>query len=102
MTDEAKRANLLRFTSNGKPILNPNTPATREVLEELVSAPLPELGEQLRSQSELSVITDDNMLSEYKRMHNKLSPLYRWYDPDRAWFASRPAPAPGVPIFRFP
>ena len=102
MSDEVKRDNLLRFTSEGRPILSPDTPATRKVLEELVSAPLPDMGEELRRRPNLPVITEDNMLTEYKRMHNKLTPLYRWYDPDRAWFASPPAPAPGVPIFRFP
>ena len=102
MSGDARRENLLRFTAEQRPILNPDAPATRKVLEELVSAPLPDLGEELRRRPDLRVITEDNMLTEYKRMHNKLTPLYRWYDPDRAWFAVRRVPAPGVAVFRFP
>jgi hypothetical protein len=70
------------------------------VLEELVTAPLLDLGEELRSRPDLRVITEDNMLTEYKRMNNKLTPLYRWTYPDRAWFAARADSAPGVPVFR--
>jgi spermidine synthase len=78
MSAEQKRANLLRFRRNGSPILNPDQPDSNRVLEMLVASDTTDVGEKFRARSELGVITDDNMLTEYKISR-------KWYDRRAAW-----------------
>jgi SAM-dependent methyltransferase len=71
-TPEERRANLLRFVRR-----DPERPGSgtvifhrdadhRAVLEEMAHAPLPDLGEALRARTDLWLITDDNMATEFK------------------------------------
>ena len=66
MTDEERRANLLRFkAANGEPLLL-TTGAHRRILQELATRPLTDSAAELRTRPDLRLITDDNMLTEFK------------------------------------
>jgi spermidine synthase len=68
MTVDERRANLLRYVRNGKPVLDVSREDQRDVLEGMASADLSDQGEILRSAPGLWLITDDNMASEFKHM----------------------------------
>jgi len=78
MTPDERRANLLRFVRDGKPIFLENERTLRE-LELLVEGDLPELSEVLRGRADLRVITDDNMVTEFANDPR------RWMDRERGW-----------------
>jgi spermidine synthase len=78
MTPEERRANLLRFLRDGKPIYLENE-RTKKELEFLVEGELPEMAEVLKAREDLRVITDDNMVTEFKNDPK------RWIDRDRSW-----------------
>jgi spermidine synthase len=72
MTVDERRANLLRYVRNGKPVLDASSPKQRDALEEMANADLTDQGDMLRNASGLWLITDDNMASEFKRMTPRL------------------------------
>ncbi len=78
MTPEERRANLLRFVRDGKPIYL-ESERTKKELEFLVAGELPEMVAELKARPDLRVITDDNMVTEFKN-----DPT-RWIDRDRSW-----------------
>jgi hypothetical protein len=82
-----RRANLLRFGHSGRPWLDPALPEMRPVLDELIEAGARDLAEAHRSNPRLRTITDDNMLTEFKRIHSKdlIGKLYGIYAPERRW-----------------
>lgn len=89
LTRDERRENLELFLEGGRRLLS------AETIERLASSPLPDRGVELRASADLRVITDDNMLTEFKRAHTDLliPRLYGWYDPSRAWgrvLAGRP------------
>lgn len=89
LTRDERRKNLELFLEGGRRLLN------AETIERLASAPLHDRGVELRASADLQVITDDNMLTEFKRAHTDLliPRLYGWYDPSRTWgrvLAGRP------------
>jgi spermidine synthase len=67
MTSTQKRANLLRFRRDGKPVFDPQVPELRNVLDRLAAADLKDWAPAYRARTDLYCITDDNMASEYKR-----------------------------------
>lgn len=63
---ERRRQNLLRFLdAEGRPVFRRDA-AHAKRLEELVAREIPELGPALRERTDLWLITDDNMATEYK------------------------------------
>jgi spermidine synthase len=85
VTIEARLQNLLKFQVNGQAILNGTDATTEAVLKELAASDLSDRAEQIRRRSDLRVITEDNMLTEYKKMHSRISHLYKWYDQHTSW-----------------
>ena len=81
MTREERRSSLRRFHEGGHALLD------AENVERLAALVLPDVGEALRARRDLRVVTDDNMLTEFKRVHSDilLPRLYDWYDPSRSW-----------------
>jgi spermidine synthase len=75
---EKVRANLLQFVRDGRKVFQAN-PERRALLDALASTQLEDVAESLRSRDDLTVITDDNMHTEYK--------LVGWYDPAWSWAA---------------
>jgi spermidine synthase len=78
MTADERRANLLRYEREGKPILEENE-VNRKELEMLVNGPLPELKEELLERKELRVITDNNMATEF------ILEKHRLFDATKGW-----------------
>jgi len=78
MTPQQKRANLLRFRRDGKPVFEPEVPELRGILEEMVAAELKDLIPVYRARTDLYCITDDNMASEYKRNR-------KWFNVKTNW-----------------
>jgi spermidine synthase/MFS family permease len=66
MSVEERRANLLRFRRDGRPVFDENDADLRFVLNELAAWPTPDVGDDLRARTDLWHITDDNMATEYK------------------------------------
>ncbi|HEU4537094.1 MAG TPA: methyltransferase domain-containing protein [Polyangiaceae bacterium] len=90
--DEAeKRANFARFLDAGRPVLDPEDPRHRAALGAMLRADLTDVAPALLGRGDLRLITDDNMLTEFKRVSDKnaFGYLYRVYDPDVAWPAFR-------------
>lgn len=81
LTRDERRKNLELFLEGGRRLLN------AETTERLASSSLHDRGEELRASADLQTITDDNMLTEFKRAHTDLliPRLYGWHDPSRAW-----------------
>ncbi|HEV8356020.1 MAG TPA: fused MFS/spermidine synthase [Gemmatimonadales bacterium] len=105
MSADERRANLLKFQENGHALLDPGQSGTRLVLDNLATAAVPDQAPQLLGRAELRVITEDNMLTEYKRMDDayqqvwlRLAPLYQWRDPERAWSRFSSASRPDSPL----
>jgi hypothetical protein len=77
-TDAEKEQALRAFTHHGQPVFSPESPKTEEALQAMVKMPLPDQGDALRARSDLRLITDDNMATEYKAG-------LRLHDPARSW-----------------
>ena len=90
MSMEERRQNFLKFQVDGRAILDGGDPGMRTVLEEMVATDLQDKSEEIRRRPDLGVITEDNMLTEYKKLQNPISDLYRWYDRGKAWTNFRP------------
>jgi spermidine synthase len=82
---EERRQSLLKFQVNGRAKLDGRDTALRTVLEEMTASDLLDQAEEIRGRADLQVVTDDNMLTEFKTTHSKIARLYRWYDPAKAW-----------------
>jgi SAM-dependent methyltransferase len=74
MTPEQRRANLLRFERDGKPVFDPSIPELRALLDELADSDLGDDAPAYRIRTDLFCITDENMASEYKRCR-------KWFPP---------------------
>jgi spermidine synthase len=85
MALEERRQSLLKFQVDGRSILDSRDAALRTVLEEMAASDLRDKAEEIRRRADLQMITDDNMLTEFKTMQSKMADLYRWYDPRKAW-----------------
>jgi spermidine synthase len=76
---EVEKEQALRaFTHHGKPVFSPDSPKTEDALWAMVRMPLTEEGDALRARTDLRLITDDNMATEYKAG-------LRLQDPARSW-----------------
>ncbi len=84
-----KRANLLKFKNNGVPVFSPDVPGSISRLEELAKVDTSSIAEQIRERTELHVITDDNMVTEFRTtipdLVNRLFRFNTWYDPKKSW-----------------
>ena len=69
---------LLDFRRHGVPIFRLDQPDSQSVLETLVASDMTDVGDRFRARDKLGVITDDNMLTEYKIDR-------KWYDKRLAW-----------------
>ena len=85
MRAEEKRRNLLKFRDGRRVILDGGDPAVHNLLEEMVGSDLRDKSEQIRRRADLRVITEDNMLTEFKNAKHPIADLYRWYDPHASW-----------------
>ncbi len=75
MTDEQKRRNLLEFINDkGEQIFSDENQDYRDVREKLISLKLEDIRDQVISEDNLWLITDDNLASEYKIEHSFLPP----------------------------
>jgi spermidine synthase len=81
---QERRDNLRRFVLDGAPFLS------EQFVERYAKQRLPELGREYRARADVVEITDDNMLTEFKRARGDIviPKLYRWYDDKRAWMAA--------------
>ena len=66
-------------------ILDGGDPALHTLLEEMVVSDLGDKGEEIRRRADLRLITEDNMLTEFKSSKHPIADLYRWYDPRASW-----------------
>jgi spermidine synthase len=80
MTRQQKRDNLLRFNRAGTPLLNPQVPELRSILEDLADYELADLAPAYRKRTDLQCISDDNMATEYKLER-------KWFDAKGKWGA---------------
>jgi predicted membrane-bound spermidine synthase len=92
MDEARKRARLLMFTAHGKPIFDTADAASNRVLEEMLGADISDKKDSFLARKDLTAITDDNMLTEFRKITGKdprdiKGRLYRWYNPDAAWFS---------------
>jgi spermidine synthase len=85
MTIDERRENLRRFEAQGKPILDGGHPITAALLEELARSDLHDMGDELRRRPDLRVITDDNMVPEFKSLSSKIGRYYHWHNGGQAW-----------------
>jgi hypothetical protein len=90
MASKERRQSLLKFQVDGRIILDSRDAALRSVLEEMAASDLRDKAEEIRRRADLQMITDDNMLTEFKTMQSKIADLYQWYDPRKAWKNFRP------------
>jgi hypothetical protein len=77
LTTEERKMNLLRFIEDGKPVFSPEKIETTKMLDTLSQVSLPDVRSSFIDNTDLLIITDDNMATEYK--------LKRIYDPSRRW-----------------
>ena len=73
-----RRQRLLQFRRDRCPILDPSGKGTSRVLEELATADLSDKAPEYRRRTDLWLITDDNMATEYKTRSRLLFSPYRW------------------------
>ena len=85
MTIDQRRENLLKFRAGGRPFLDPGDPATGSVLEKLAASDLHDYGDEFRRRRDLRIITDDNMVPEFKTTSSRIGNYYRWCDSSRTW-----------------
>lgn len=71
MTIKEKIENLLKFRNKGTPIFDLNDPKLNKILNRLAFYDLSDKIEQIKNKHGLSVITDDNMLTEFKKINNQ-------------------------------
>lgn len=87
MTPDERRDALLRYKRDGRSIiLAEESEEALRALGSMAAMDLRDLGPELRS-SALQVITDDNMLPEFKRIFadSAIGDLYRWHGQERPW-----------------
>jgi predicted membrane-bound spermidine synthase len=86
MSEEERADNLDRFIEDGQATFMAS-PKLMKRGKELASWPLPDMGPALRHRTDLWLITDDNMASEFRAG-------VRFYQPEKSWGAlfARPGP----------
>ncbi len=77
-TEAEKEQALRAFTHHGKPVFSADKPKTEEALWSMVRMPLPDEGDTLRARTDLRLITDDNMATEYKAGVHLSNPARSW------------------------
>jgi spermidine synthase len=79
LSKEERAANLQRFVEDGRPTFAAS-PQLLKRGEELANSPLPDMAATLRNRTDLWLITDDNMASEFRAG-------VRFYQPEKGWGA---------------
>jgi len=69
--------NLMKFIVDGKPYFGTDDPRLRQVVRELSTADLTDIGPELRAARDRQCVTDDNMAVEYKQV--------KLFDKERTW-----------------
>ena len=89
MSIAERRENLLRFTRDGRSLYEREGDAGMALLASMASTDFSERAPGYRGNADLQVITDDNMLPEFKRnfSDSAIGTLYRWHGPERSWGA---------------
>jgi spermidine synthase len=82
-----KRENFTLFLDGGNAVIDPGVPAAAKVAEEMASADISDKAPALLERKDLRMITDDNMLTEFKKISDSdaIGYLYRWYNPKANW-----------------
>jgi SAM-dependent methyltransferase len=70
--------NISQFYYMNKPLLISSDPINRAYFDSVLDSPLVDLGQAYRENKELREVTDDNMLTEFKRYKSRLSSIYNW------------------------
>ena len=89
MSVAERRENLLRFTRAGRSLYEQEGGEGMALLDTMASTDFSERAPAYRANPDLQVITDDNMLPEFKRIFadSAIGDLYRWHGPERSWGA---------------
>jgi spermidine synthase len=85
MTTEQRRANVERFSAGGAAVLDPGDRAAELVLDKLTAKDLHDFGDEFRRRADLRVITDDNMVPEFKSTDSRIGGYYRWFNRGSSW-----------------
>ena len=78
MTVDEKADNFAKFKYFGGAIFSKDKAVNEKTLDELIHHNLRDRGEEYRQNKDLIAITDDNMLTEFKRPVSRLTPFYQW------------------------
>lgn len=84
MTPVERRDNLSKFANDGRSVFKQDSLILQKVLSDLSKTVMSDRAEEIRALPHLLRITDDNMVTEYKRINNQKS-LNRFYNPERTW-----------------
>ncbi|MCK6535585.1 MAG: fused MFS/spermidine synthase [Polyangiaceae bacterium] len=86
LSEREKLDNLGRFQRDGRSVFGSSS-ELEAIAERLARTPLPDRRDELLRRDSSARISDDNMLTEFKRVHTGLigGVAYRWYAPELAW-----------------
>jgi spermidine synthase len=89
LTAEAKQANFAQFLDGGQAIFGPEHAGSEQVREDMVAANILDQAPAILKRPDLRLITDDNMLTEFKKISDTdaIGYLYQWYNPACTWLA---------------
>jgi spermidine synthase len=85
MTADQRRTNVAKFAAGGAVILDPGDRAAELVLEKLTANDLHDWGDEFRRRTDLRIITDDNMVPEFKSTDSRIGGYYRWFNRGSTW-----------------
>ena len=79
LTANDRRENFKKFFYFAEPIYVADQ-KNQSYFEDLIKVSLVDLGESYRSRKDLETVTDDNMLTEYKKPLSRMTSIYQWRD----------------------
>ncbi|MBC7712957.1 MAG: hypothetical protein H7177_06445 [Rhizobacter sp.] len=82
MTREQKVENFSKFKYYGDQIFPLDRSVNVTALDNLLNNKLTDRAEEYRANKKLMAVTDDNMLTEYKRPVSRLTQFYKWWSSD--------------------
>ena len=85
MTKEEKQENFLKFFNNGQSIFDPDNTKLQQVLNKLIQADISDRASTFPTETDRNIITDDNMLTEFKISSSPVAQYYKWLDPEIKW-----------------
>jgi spermidine synthase len=88
LSTEERAANLLKFVHpGGAPLLDTSDRENRRAWRAMAEADLSDLAPAYLARTDLEIITDDNMLTEFKKISDSdaIGYLYRVFDAEQSW-----------------